>query len=85
MVCALATTEWRQKRIESPERRRAKHISIGIHMICIDAKYTNSVLDARVDIVVCVLDTVKTALNSNVCNYCTVVCNRSYKQLVSGF
>ena len=27
----------------------------------------------RVDIVVCVLDTAKTALNSNVYNYCTVV------------
>jgi hypothetical protein len=55
-------------------------ISMGIHMICIDAKYTTTLYwIQRVDIVFCVLDTVKTALNSNVCNYCTVVCNSWYE------
>jgi hypothetical protein len=79
VVCVLATTEWQQKRIQSPERR-AKYVSMGIHMICIDAKYTTTLYwIQRVDIVVCVLDTVKTALNSNVCNYCTVVCNSCYE------
>lgn len=67
-VC-IGNYKWQQKRIQSPERRRAKHVSMGIHMICIDAKYTTTLYwIQRVDTVVCVLGTVKTALNSNVCN-----------------
>jgi hypothetical protein len=63
--------------MQLPKRRRAKHVSMGIHMMCIDAKYRTVLYwIQRVDIVVCELDTVKTDLNSNVCNYCTAVCNR---------
>jgi hypothetical protein len=51
-------------------------------MICIDVKYSTSLYwIQRVDMVVCFLDTVKTAFNSNICIYW--ICIIYYKQSLS--